>query len=114
MGNGSLWVAAALGRFDAGPPLPPGGHQGSPWFEPRGPFPPVHPEYSVGLGTARRQHRVEAGAVAHARLHPRLTATRALGAVDGRARRRGRLRQQRPSVQGGGRARVGPEGQITG
>ena len=74
-GTDRVGNAAALGRFDAGPPLPPGGHQGSPWFDPRGPFPPVHPEYRVGLGTARRRQRVEAGADAHARLHPRLTAT---------------------------------------
>ena len=46
-------------------------------------------------------------------LSPRLTATPALGAVDVPARRRGHLRQQRPSGQEGG-ACVGPEGQIAG
>ena len=64
-GNGSLWVADSLGRFDAGsagatPRL--GGHQGSPWFDPRGPLPPVLPEYCVGPGTARQRQLVEAGA----------------------------------------------------
>ena len=29
---------------------------------PRGPFPPLHPEYCVGLGTARRRQLAEAGA----------------------------------------------------
>ena len=39
-----------------------GCHQGGPWFDPRGPLPPVLPEYCVGLGTARRRQLVEAGA----------------------------------------------------
>ena len=51
-----------LAGVQRGATPPPGGHQGGPWFDPRGPFPPVLPEYRVGLGTARRRQLVEAGA----------------------------------------------------
>ena len=60
------WVTDPFGSPMAGvrrgATPPPGGPQGSPWFDPRGPFPPVLPEYCVGLGTARRRQLVEAGA----------------------------------------------------
>ena len=63
MGNGSLWVAAAFGRGSTrGHPYRLAVTGSSPWFDPRGPFPPVLPEYCVGLGTARRRQLVEAGA----------------------------------------------------
>ena len=62
MGTDVFGSPTPLAGVRRGATPPPGGHQGSPWFDPRGPFPPVLPEYCVGLGTARRRQLVEAGA----------------------------------------------------
>ena len=62
MGTDVFGSPTPLAGVRRGATPPPGGHQGGPWFDPRGPLPPVHPEYCVGLGTARRRQLVEAGA----------------------------------------------------